>query len=66
MIDENYRCAHYETCRYQGQYVDVIIDNHEYGFCHKCFRRFQHKKGVTVIRWVMRGQKKDPPTVIPF
>jgi len=66
MIDENYRCVHYENCRYQGQYVDVVIDNHEYGFCHKCFIPFQHKKGVKVIRYVVQGQNKNPPINLPF
>lgn len=66
MIDENYCCVHYETDRYQGNYVDVFIDNHEYGLCHKCFRLFQHKKGVRVIRYVNRGAKISPPSDCPF
>jgi hypothetical protein len=50
------QCSHYPSQRESnGSYVDCIIDNLEYGFCHKCFLRYRHLAGVVIIRYVTRG-----------
>ena len=63
---KDFCCIHYETQMRIGEYVDVIIDEREYGFCHKCFKRFHHKRGVVVIRYVVLGKKFTPQEQVPF
>ncbi len=61
-------CVHYEVAFHQGNYVDLVIDDLEFHFCHKCFLRFRHKKGITVIRYVAQGVKLTPKFAadVPF
>lgn len=66
-MQKDHCCIHYEVEHRNGQYVDYTVDGIEYGTCHKCYRRFQHKRGVVVIRFVCNEIKMEPIiNPIPF
>lgn len=63
-IDKMHQCVHYDVNT--GGYVDCKIDQIFFGLCIKCFNKFRHKKGVTIIRYVVNGVKLAPPVGVPF